>query len=134
MYVKRKDFINCIKCNDDFTKSPHIARGLCRTCYNKNYYHKNKGRKLYFPRKREVIDNKYLTQIRDEYRQKLYDFIDYTHRNGFLIDYVDAFRLADLYEIYYTGPTNAIDGLDVENQLVCMWDFISKLKKEKPTL
>jgi hypothetical protein len=129
MYVKRKDFINCIKCNDDFTKSSHLAKGFCRKCYGKNYYNKNKNIKDYFTRRKEKKD-KHLVSLREKNKQKLYDFIDYTYRNRFLIDYVNALRLADLYEIYYTGPTTIIDGLKVEDQLIYMWNFISKLKKQ----
>jgi hypothetical protein len=131
---------SCVICNRDFddVKVNRCSRNHCKRCYNKqyneNYYKRNQlkiSQSYKSSRLKEEINEEELEQLRIENKIRLSQFISDVKRKRLFIDHIDAFKMADLFEIYYEGQTWRIDNMRVDKQLLVMWDYLSKLSTEK---
>ena len=118
---------NCIDCNKGFdSETKNYCKGFCVTCYNRNY---KKGIKVMTKTVYDwpVIPETSAKALRRENKEVLKAFVDTVERNGGWITSIDAYRLADLFLIYYDKSTRDIDIFRIDQQLAFMWNYIRTL-------
>jgi hypothetical protein len=117
----------CAVVFDDITK--HGTKGKCTYCYNKQFYAINKElvKKKYIQNKLYLESQNY-EKLRNEKRFDLKSFIVNIENKDCQIDFVDAYKLVDFFEIYYDGAIAKYDHLSVEDQLIIFWEYLIKLK------
>jgi hypothetical protein len=126
MNLSKKDFKNCLGCKVSFAQIEYCGKGKCRNCYNKEYF--KKSEKKYPQKSAFYYEHLAKEHLRRANMNKLHNFIDYVNKNKETINTVDAFILADLFDLFYPKSMKRLDYLPVKNQLVFMWDYIKTLK------
>jgi hypothetical protein len=126
MNLRRKDFKNCVICKGSFNKLHYAGKGKCRSCYGKEYF--GRTAKKYPQKTLFYYEHLAKEHLRKKNRDRLNKFINYVSINKEYINHIDAFIMADLFDIYYPHPHNKkLDILSVEDQLIYMWNYIKKL-------
>lgn len=91
-------------------------KGRKKYCSNKcQYYYRNN-----IQVKDEIFSKKEI----DRFRKQLYFFLIDLEKKNYLIDFIDALRIVDLYTIFYGVRYTK---LDMEGELIYMVDKLKKI-------
>lgn len=135
----------CKKCGKDkdiseylkyYIKDKEYVRKECTLCFKlyRSVYYKNNKEKFYEAKKRHIEKN---PPVKKRHSKPVYltgddiiSFIEKVNRQAGYVDYIDAFRLTHIYTILYGGE-NVNNNMDIEDELVLMWDKLKKYEIDK---
>jgi hypothetical protein len=122
--------ISCMTCGVIFNDEiKHSCKGECKTCYNITFYRNNKENiKRKFELNQKYLNSQNYPKLRKEKLGELKEFIVNIEKRNCYIDSVDAYKMLDFFDIYYEGAITKYDHLEIEEQLIIFWDFLSKIK------